>query len=253
MNHVERMIQLVEAAGGRVEDDLFVTRPGVRLLSVTELTDDGRALCDAMHIDTTRPDYEQLAELNGRITYLAFRDEPGDGAAYNQKMVNEHGHLSVHAATVATFLIAGVSVETCLELVAHTEAKVARLTSSRSKAMDRVLYRVQGSADEQRQQRRAIVIAIERGGTQDAPQSLDEREWRNRLAPAAKAVALTYTMSIKDFHKTFIGRLSPHGVELEMRETCEAMCTLLHAHYPLVVKPPAHYYALHNELKYALQ
>ncbi len=42
-----------------------------------------------------------------------------------------------------TFLISGVSVETSLELIAHKEASVARLTSSKTNAMNLPLFRVQ--------------------------------------------------------------------------------------------------------------
>lgn len=45
----------------------------------------------------------------------------------------------------ATFLICGISVETSLELVAHKEARVARLTSSKTKASSNLTFRVQGS------------------------------------------------------------------------------------------------------------
>lgn len=44
---------------------------------------------------------------------------------------------------VVTFLISGVTIETSLELVAHKEASVARLTSSKTHAMNLPLFRVQ--------------------------------------------------------------------------------------------------------------
>ncbi len=261
--HLERMARLVVAAGGEVSEGLFVERPGVRLIAATALTPEARALFDDMLIDTARPDYEQLAELNSRITYLSFRDraevEPGSpgpaarpsSEAFNRKMVEELGHLSVHSAQGVTFLIAGISVETCQELVAHHEGKVARLTSSRTRAMDRPLFRVQGPPAARAIQRQQIKDALFDGLEDDGSDAdLDDREWRNRLLPGAKAVALTWTMSIKDFHKTFIGRLSQHGVEFEVREVCEMVCAELHARYPLVIKAPAAYYAMGNAAKY---
>ena len=256
-SHLERLTRLVLAAGGEISEGRFVERPGIALLSLTTLSEQAPALFEAMHIDRGRPEYEQLAEFNSRITYLSYLDEAGGSAEdYNRRMVEEHGHLSVHSATVATFLVAGVSVETALELVAHHEGKVARLTSSRTRAMDRTLYRVQGGEAERAAQKALIeAVVAERDAllARDPAPDLDGREWRNRLNLGAKATALTWTMSIKDFHKTFIGRLSPHGVEFEVREVCEAVCLALHGRFPLVIKPPAHYYAQGNAEKYTLE
>ncbi len=44
----------------------------------------------------------------------------------------------------ATFLLAGLSLETSLEFIAHSEARVARLTSSKTAAMSSPLFRLQG-------------------------------------------------------------------------------------------------------------
>lgn len=57
-------------------------------------------------------------------------------------MVEHHQHLSVFSSVVVTFLVAGISVETTLEFVAHHEGDVARITSSNTKAMNDCYYRV---------------------------------------------------------------------------------------------------------------
>jgi hypothetical protein len=59
----------------------------------------------------------------------------------------------------ATFLISGVAIETSLELVAHKEARVARLTSSKTAAMSYPLFRLQG--DDVFPQRRLTEDALE--------------------------------------------------------------------------------------------
>ena len=51
---------------------------------------------------------------------------------------------------------AGIALETSLELIAHHEASIARLTSSKTKAMSNPLFRVQGSPDERAAQKAAI-------------------------------------------------------------------------------------------------
>ncbi len=49
-------------------------------------------------------------------------------------------------------------------------------------------------------------------------------------------------MSIKDLHKLFIGRISPHGNEQEVQEVCSMMCDLLHERYPLIIDKSEDYY-----------
>ena len=55
-----------------------------------------------------------------------------------------------------------------------------------------------------------------------------------------KCLALFVTMSLKDWHKTLVGRLVP-GNEVELMEVCSTIADTLHARYPLVVKPAAAY------------
>ena len=251
----DRLIHLIERSGGQIEEGLFVTRPGCLVLAETRVTDEADALFGSLHIDQERPPYEQLGEFNARITYLSFADEPRPAGAYNEAMARKHQHLSVYGALHVTMLLAGLSVETSLELCAHREARVARLTTSRTRAMDEPLYRVTGDESERAWQRdvvrelgavRARVVA---GG--DPRERLpDGREQFNRLDAGARATALTYTMSIKDFHTLFIGRLPEGGNEAEVREVCGLMCEQLAARYPLVIRTPAEYAAMSNGQKY---
>lgn len=261
--HQNRLRNLITKAGGEIEGQ-FVLKPGVMILMKTEVTPQAQDLFEGMNIDQDRPPYEQAGEFASRITYMSFRDEPGKSSEqYNRKMIEEYGHMSVHSCHNVTFLIAGVSVETVLELVAHSEASVARLTSSRTKAMDKPLYRVVPNSDglvPSAQKSRLTQMTKERDihremieDNTDISEDPDVREILNRLQPGAKAGALTYTMRVKDFHKTFIGRLSHHGVEAEMREVCEMMCEQLHDLYPLIIKKPEDYYEMSNSAKYLME
>lgn len=251
--HQDRLRKLIQKAGGIVEGN-FVFQPGVEILMKTEITPQASEIFSEMNIDTSRPDYEQAGEFASRVTYMSFKDEPGDAEEYNRKMIEEYGHLSVHSCHNVTFLIAGVSVETCLELVAHSEASVARLTSSRTKAQDHPLYRIQPDSSLEDFQINYLRELTSQSSTDNKVEDLskDDREILNRMNPGAKVTALTYTMRVKDFHKTFIGRLSHHGVEREMREVCEMMCNQLHELYPLIVKTPDEYYAMNNNVKYSI-
>lgn len=246
----EDLIRLIEETGGAVEEGRFVTRPGCAILAATE----PGALLSRLGVDTGRPPYEQLGEFNSRLTYLSFPKKPGSSEQYNIDMVHKHQHLSVYGSLHVTFLIAGVSVETSMELVAHAEARVARLTTSRTRAMNDPLYRIQGT-DAERELQRAFLRRFLELRTQFESgarprESENGNELWNLLNVGAKATALTYTMSLKDYHKLFIGRLQTAGNELEVREICARMCDLLHERYPLVIRPPRYYREVEHGEKY---
>jgi thymidylate synthase ThyX len=241
------MHRLVVETGGAIEHDRFVTRPGCMLVASTTATPRGRALMTALNIGPGE-DYADLAELGSRLTYLAFKDSPPDAtrsAEYLTKIALEAQHLSIFGASHATFLIAGIAVETSLELVAHREARVARLTTSNTKAMDAPLFRLQGTPEAQAAQRREILAML---GARSS--EIETRELSNMQNPGSKVTALTFTMCLKDFHTLFIGRLPEKGNEIEMREICTRMCEDLHAAFPFVIREPAFYAGLDNGKKY---
>lgn len=239
------LAKLIKEAGGEVKGREVIT-PGIRIISQTTLTAEGTQLFAALNVDSERPPYEQQSEFCSRLTYMSFREDTQDAQEYNRKMVEEFGHLSMYGAWTVTFLIAGVSAELMLELIAHKEAVVSRLTTSRTKAQDAPLFVMPSSPV----LRDLLTRHIEEIDATPCATTPDAREERNKLFAGYKAGALTYTMSLKDFHKTFIGRLSHHGVEKEVREICEILCNQLHALYPLVIKEPSSYYALNNKTKY---
>ncbi|WP_419420746.1 FAD-dependent thymidylate synthase [Legionella sp. D16C41] len=252
----EKMTKLIKSAGGEIDETgFFVLKPGCMILNMTQETGQGKALYQEFNIDIDRPAYEQRAEFKSRVTYLSFSTQPKDATEYNKKMTQVYQHLSVHTATHIDFLIAGVTIETCLEFVAHTEAKVARLTSSNTKAMDETLYRLQGAAEEQILQKKFILNFIDFKKTFEHEynlRTLSEKgmEYANMLNLATKVNAFTFSMNLKDYHKLFIGRLSNQGNEQEVQEICTKMCQLLHEQFPLVIKTPKDYYAMNNGVKY---
>jgi thymidylate synthase ThyX len=150
----DTMEKLVTSAGGIVEDHLFVTKPGVVILETTEPTKEAINIYRTMNIhleENENNSYLSSGEFKARITYLAYpREQPLDDEktnAYHNKMIKELKHYSPYDGTTVTFLIAGVSVESGLEFVAHREATVARLTSSKTHAQDYTLYRIQPHVD----------------------------------------------------------------------------------------------------------
>ena len=243
-----KMVSMIQQTGGEVKGQ-YVLSPGCGIIEETTITELGKLIFNEMNIDTDTAEYEQIAEFNGRLTYLSFRDEKKSSVDFNTKMTQELQHLSVYGSISVTFLLVGIALETSLELIAHTEAKVARLTSSATKAMDHPLYVLGGSPEEIEAQKKYLEKVDEVSKT---CLKLDDkfRETCNMLKPGTKATALTYTMVLKDYHKLFIGRLPIQGNEVGVREICERMCRQLSFRYPMVIKTPEEYQGKNNGEKY---
>lgn len=211
---VSTMIGLVEECGGEIENGIFVTRPGVALLCHSDL---------------------QLGAV------------PAPLADWVQKPL-----IASHAIS-ATFMLAGISAETAMEFIGHGEAAVARLTTSKTNAMNAPLYRVQGAKKAEQEAYISEVAAIHsRFEQSSAPRTEwgSDSELFNRMNPGSKATALTYTMTLANFHKLFIGRLAKVGNELEVREVAATMCKTLHALYPDIISTPEAYEQMGNGAKY---
>jgi len=253
-----RLTTLIEQVGGRV-DTPFVEDPGAMLVKSGEtLTSSGSAILEQMHISTEQNDTLRLAEFAARITYLAFPQSPEssqDAAAYHDRL-RSLGHCSPyrlwHKSHV--FFVAGCSIETSLELVAHHEGTVARLTSSRTHAMDEPLFRVQGSPVE-RARTREIITAMLTARMERQLEGASENwnEFFNMTAPSDKVTALLIGMDFVDWHRTFIGRFDVHGVETEVREICARMRAQLEdVDEDKLILTEEEYYALGNAAKQAL-
>ncbi|CAF1249383.1 unnamed protein product [Rotaria magnacalcarata] len=162
----------------------------------------------------------------------------------------------IHRLGMVTFLLSGISIETSLEFVAHREAKVARLTSSKTNAMNLPLFRVQGT-DTFKQRLFLANLITER--MQFELISQPRSTWRengnelfNMTSPGCKVTAICYTMTLEDFHQLFIGRMSPSGNEQEVIDVAQRMSTLLHARYPSFIHEPKYYTTCGNASKYQM-
>lgn len=245
------MKKMIEFGNGVITEGRFVEKPGVGIISKTELTNEGKDIFNALNIDTSKKEHEQIGEFAGRITYNTFPSVPKDSAEYTKNMVEHHQHLSVFSSVVVTFLVAGISVETTLEFVAHHEGDVTRLTSSNTKAMNDCYYRVQGTEMERTLQKEIIQDSIKRIEQYNAHNRM-KTEFANMMWNANKVNAFMITMNIKNWHKTLIGRLSEQGNETEVREVCEIIANELHNLYPSVILKPEEYYKLSNGEKYKM-
>ncbi len=233
---------LIEYAGGTIHDR-FVLKPGCLMTQRTENMANLDALYHNLNIDTNQPKYEQNLEMRSRLTYLSFPNLPNNSQQFNYDMVTKYGHLSVVSDHNVTFLIAGVTIETALELISHTEAKVSRLTTSKTLAMSETFYRVFG------QEQGAIEDFIQLRQKYLDAKVFPNLEIANMFNLGSKVTALTFSMNLKDYHKFFIGRL-PTNNEQELREVATIMCQHLHGLYPLVIKAPVDYIKSSNHQKY---
>jgi hypothetical protein len=236
MNYQEIHKKLIELAGGKVEDGIVI-EPGVTLIAKTSLTDEAKNIFEKMKVNS-------LPDFNSKITYLNFKDKN------LEEIVANLGHLSIYNDTYVTILIAGISVEAELELVAHNEFKIARLTSSRTKAQSEPLFVLpEAFKNEKEKFKKYINDLIQlRKKYFNEPQNKDELEAYNYVP--YKAVSLTMSGSIKDFHKTMIGRLSDYGVEIEVQNIFKKINEILRKEFPNIIKDVDYYYSLNNDSKY---
>jgi thymidylate synthase ThyX len=242
---------LVCAAGGRVSENIFVEEPGVVLaLDHDGLTSQMKAILKQSNIHPSQNTIDQLGEFGARLTFLSFPEEPEtleESQAYNHKIKVEYGHLSPYDLTPPLVFIAGCSIETSLELVSH-RGKVARLTSSKTKAMDNPLFRIQGTPLEREAQKEILRRMLkERNSCIDRLNlkelSLDWREYANMTWPASKATALLVTMGgLRDWKWVLEGRLGEGArVETELREVCLKIADILSEAYPESIRPGKDY------------
>ncbi len=237
----ERFAEIITAGGGVIEDERYVTRPGVIVMNVTESTQEADALCDLMGLDSDLESIVRVAAFDGRITYLAFpASDNRTGEEYLREIVEGLGHTSVTARGYASVLFAGISLEDSLELVAGRAGRNARLTSSDTNAQNDTLYCLHGSPEQHAAQRAVVeeVLAIRARVT---PESVGGRHEHNKLNLGNRATLLHIGMCLEDWHGIFRGRLPRKGNELCVREAFARACHLLRSRFPHVIHTPADY------------
>jgi hypothetical protein len=251
-----RMQKIVLGSGGEIEDHLFVTRPGILLLTEPpQLTDRARQLFADLHLSPDTTDTQQLVHFKTAVTNLTFPTGGKNTERYLEQVVRKAAHRSVLNDIKPVFLLAGIASETALELIAHKEADVGRLTSSATRAMGFPHFEINGDAWERWGQKVALLEHLlnhrQISALFDAVGTFSPRlEYQNRLHPGSKSLALVYSMGLKDLHKMLIGRLAPQGNEAALQEVCVRICTLLHERYPQFIETPEWYRDQGNGAKY---
>lgn len=213
-------------------NDKFIRKIGVIVLNTHDgLTEEAKKLFTELNIDLNQGTFLALSEFNAKITYLSFNSQKNN---YHDFMINEVKHLSPYSLNTPNVLIVGCSIEGSLEIIAHNEAKIARLTSSKTKAMnDPYFYLPQKNISQEK-----LILSI-----CESIKNLDinDIELRNKFFPANKATTLSVGMNIKDWHKTITSRFSPIGVEKEVFDIFELIRNSLKKYYPDIIKDSQYY------------
>ncbi len=237
----DRFAEIIATAGGTVEDERYVTRPGVIVMNVTEPTLEAERLADVIGLDHDLDGNAWVAALDGRITYLSFpASDDRTGKEYLRAIVEDRGHTSVTARGYASVLFAGISLEDSIELIAGRAGRSARLTSSDTNAQNDTLYCLHGTP-EQRAAQRAFVEAVLAIRASVTKESVGGRYEHNKLNLGNRATLLHVGMCLEDWQGLFRGRLQKHGNEPCVREAFARACVLLHARFPHVIRNPADY------------
>jgi len=243
----KKMIDLINKSNGIIESNMFVVEPGCIIINKTELQENANELFNDFNINN-KPSYELSGEFNARLCYLSFSNKSTKNI--NDTLINL-GHLSIYGDIYVTFLIAGISDEVLKEFTAHTEAKINRLTSSKTTAMNDTLYRVFGTHEEMNLQKKYILefMVLRNSYLKDCNELNQNKEIQNMFNIGMKSTAFTFCMSVKDYHKLFIGRMPENGNEYDIRLMCKKMCIMLHELYPKIIKEPNYYENAHNSDK----
>ena len=178
--------------------------------------------------------------------------EKSGGKILNGLFVVEPGVLvltettPVTADSAVSILLSGISVETSLEFIAHHETKVARLTSSKTKAMNLPLFEINNY---DKTQMKLIERALKSRADLDISGSNFENV--NLTLPASKATVASFTVTLKDLHSILIGRLgNPRGNETAVIKVATRICEIIHGKYPQFIEPLDYYLSAKNHAKY---
>jgi hypothetical protein len=162
-----------------------------------------------------------------------------------------------HPDTMAAFFVTGIPIETTLEFIAHKEASVSRLTSSKTRAMNddmcmyRVFANVHGKDESIEWQENLIMKNLDlreeiRRTTKNLHIDLPNEEIFNMFNIGAKIGAFVYKMKLADYHKLFIGRTNFEGNESDVRDVVSKMNNILHNLYPNIIHPSDIYTKMTN-------
>jgi len=210
-------------SGAVIEDDIFITKPGICIISESKLSNATGLF------DNTEDDYIQLGGLGAKICYMSEKS-----SEELCEDMSKYGHYSIYNGIYVTFLIAGTSIESMLELLAHRESTSSRQTTSKTNSQNMPYYRIQGTREQMDLQKEFILehLKIRKLYEERFRETKQIPEFFNMLDVSCKSACFEYTMSLKDFRKTISSRIPKFGNETEVRYIFMNILELLYQKYP---------------------
>lgn len=230
----EKMVALVEASGGIVTENLFVEKPGVMVLSTQDAVSEGaKIVFNKMHIWSGQSPEDQLAEFIARITYFSFPNDAHDSESASKHLhtlLRNSGHTSPYevAKLRPNVLVAGIAIETMLEIIANKYA-IGRICSSRTDAMKNPLFRIPNAPPSLQEKIRSFIRETEKIHTVfnnalhrenfGALTAKDQKEIINMGHSGYKAGYMVIAADVDFWNQKLERRLADKidGVELELR------------------------------------
>lgn len=233
MSYRESHSKLIQYAGGIVENDLFVSKFGVKLITETKSVIPPDIL-DVFQIDKSSSESHNILELNSKITFMNCNKKDDN---YVERLYNDLGHTSISSNFHVGFLVAGVTGETLLEFVSSV-ANISRLTTSRTMANKDTLYLVEDEIDKLYVEkfielRRNYLIS--RSIKNKDPLDKDEIEKRNRFNLFTKVLSFTISMSLDNW-KWYLDKKINSDYELEFKKVCIEIRDILIGKYSSFIK-----------------
>jgi adenylate kinase family enzyme len=211
-------------SGAEIENDIFVIKPGISIIAETKTENNN------LFYNEENSDYVKLGGFSAKICYMSEKTEKElceDMAKYN--------HYSIYNGIYITFLIAGVSIETMIELMSHKESSISRQTTSKTISQNMPYYRVQGTFEQIELQKKYILeyLKLKKSYEQEFKKTNQIPEFFNMLDLGCKCACFEYTMSLKDLRKTITSRILKFGNETEVRYVFMKILDILYNKYPI--------------------
>lgn len=238
MDYLLNHSKLVEATGGKVVDNLFITKFGVQVITETKSVISPEII-DIFNINPKLSETHNILELNSKITYLNFNKTNDD---FVEDIYNNKKHTSISSNLHIGFIIAGVSGETVLEFVSSF-ANISRETTSRTLANLDTLYVVEDELDIEYARKflslRNEYIEKRNNKYIDSPSSVKEKRNRieriNKFNLFTKALSFTISMSLDNWI-WYLDKKINNDYEIEFQKVCLNIYNILKNKYPDFVK-----------------
>ena len=230
-NYQDKFREIVNTTGGKT-DVGYVLSSGCMIVTTSSITSESSFLFDYVNIDSAAPGYERLAEFNTHLPHLDFKQSQRTGKNFHENGPIKYSPGAFKHMSVG-FILAGISLETSFDLTNQPGAKVTKLISSDTLAMNDPFYRIQGT-ESQISEFKSYLSRVVNPSSFSLP-----TEFKNMMLPSCKATIIVFTMNLCEYDELFRKLIEPHGSEF--KEILSLMCDKLSRSYPLAIRPTKEY------------